>query len=100
MELIFFIVFGGIILFTILSKKGRKGTVHLIYGEIIQDYGDIDSIRIKKLITQTLHLYKCSNQGESFFILEIRNSAILSYYISHIKITTETAEKMVKVFSE
>ncbi len=100
MELIFFIAFAGLILFIIFTRKGRRGFLQRTLGKIIKDYGDIDSSKINGLMNQTLHLYKCSKDGEEFFALEVRNSAVLAFNVSYIKISPEAAREMVKILAD
>lgn len=65
------------------------------FGKIIKDYGDLGSSRVRALMTQTLHLYECSNGKEDFFVLETRMLGNIQY----TKISHKTAQNLIKAIS-
>lgn len=97
MEFIFVLAFMGFIAYSLFTKKGRRSFLQGTMGEILEDYGDINSVKLNSLVKQTLHLYKCSKEGKEYFVIEVRDNSILSFHISYIKISQEAAEKMVRV---
>jgi len=83
------------VFFILLTRKGKNVLVTVAFGKIVKDYGDIGSSTLRGFMTQTLHLYKCINDKENFFVLEIR----VFNNIQYAKISLETVQNFIKVVS-
>jgi hypothetical protein len=88
------IIFFGVILWTTLTKNGRKAYAKIYFGTIIKDYGDLGSTMLNGA-DQNFHLYEFSKNEENFFVLEVSFLASVSY----VKISKEVARNFIKVIS-
>lgn len=93
-----FILIFVLVLFVILTKKGRNFTIDKFMGEIVQDYGLMSEMNFL-FGKQKVRLLKCIKNQEIFYVIETEYRTFGSVQINYTKIDTETADKFVNILS-
>lgn len=85
-----FIPFFIFILFMVLSKRGRNTGIKMMFGDIVQDYGELGTTQLKMGFTQSIRLLKCQKDTDIFYVLETTDSRPGSIQTTWTKIDVPT----------
>ena|SRR5260221_441936 len=88
------LIFMGYIFYSLLTRKGRNLQIKNRYkADVIRDLGIISAGTTNQRgfsVNQKLHLLKCQSQTETFFLLEVTDTTLLSLQMNWIKLSKET----------